>query len=911
MSPSRSLVARLLVASALAVPALSVLAVPTVEQPRSHQFPEQQTPAPQVTARVTGTVVDAEGQPIEGATVMLFGPNRLMLRQQSTGGDGSFRLDPVAANITYELRVSSPPFRDRVRLVELGPEDATVEVRFAPAEIEESVTVTANRGILQEDFAVAGTVRSLGIEELEERAPDIVPRMLDEETGVIAQQTTPGQGSPILRGQGAQAVLYAVDGVRYNNSTYRAGNTQYLAWIPSSNVGGVEVQLGPASVNFGSDALGGAVNINTAATPNFRIDPGWGWSGELRAFGESATGNVGGNAMLGMAAERFAGVFSAVGAHNSDLRGGGGEDSHNAFVRFFDLTQEQVQDLLGTRMNQTSYGFSGFSGKATGRVGQTGSLTGMYMRNDQYDVRRYDRLLGGEGRNIADFTPQTLDFGYLRYQSVVAEDVFVEGTFSVNRQNDGRIDQRYSDRPIVTEGTDVTAFGYELQASTGVGNHMLSGGAEVYDESVSTFQTESENGVTTPVRPGVPDGSAYTSFGAFILDEWDAIPDRLHLTGGLRFSYFSSDVPASDIGGDFQQASSETANDLTFNAGASFWFTPEASVYFRFARGFRAPSLFDFSEQGLTGGGFEVPPSEAEDIGALVGDSASSMAVSTGELWSSLDPELLYSYEGGFRWSGDSTRFEFAVFHTKLFDNIVRRTLIVPTDVVGRTIGGQTIIEQDEAGRIYVAVDDRAVVSRSNIGEQWVRGLEWMVQQVIGRDWRVTAKGSMQRGKEVDTGNYAAKIAPDNVYVIVGWARPAGNLWLDAVFTGMFTQDRLNPGELDDPRIGAFRDADGIEAFWDHAVTDMGLIENGVFVVTGETLDEIQLRVLGPGLEGNSLFTETEGWWSLSLRGGYAFSTSNELMFGIGNMFDYNYRLHGSGFDAPGFNANVSWLLRF
>jgi outer membrane receptor protein involved in Fe transport len=127
----------------------------------------------------------------------------------------------------------------------------------------------------------------------------------------------------------------------------------------------------------------------------------------------------------------------------------------------------------------------------------------------------------------------------------------------------------------------------------------------------------------------------------------------------------------------------------------------------------------------------------------------------------------------------------------------------------------------------------------------------------------------------------------------------------------MFTQDRYNPGELEDARMGAFRDADSIADFFNHAATDLGLVQNGVFTVTGETLEQIQLRVLGPGLEGNSLFTETEGWWSLSLRGGYSFNPDHELMFGIGNMFDRNYRLHGSGFDAPGFNANASWLLRF
>jgi len=871
-----------------------------------------QQSAPQVTARVTGTVVDAEGRPIEGAVVMLFGPNSLLLRQQATAGDGSFRLPPVARG-TYELRVSFPPFRDRVRLVQVGEEDLVVEMRFAPAEVQESVTVTASRGILQDDFSVAGTVRSLGIEKLEERAPDIVPRMLDEETGVVAQQTTPGQGSPILRGQGAQAVLYAVDGVRYNNATYRAGNTQYLAWIPSSNINGIDVQLGPASVNFGSDALGGAINVNTASVPNFRIDPGWSWSGELRPFAETATANLGGNAMFGAASQRFAALFTAIGAHNGDLRGGRGEDSHNAFVRFFGLTQDQLQDLLGTRMDQTAFGFGGFSGKASGRVGEVGSLTGMYMRNDQYDVRRYDRLLGGDGRHRAAFTPQTLDFGYLRYQTVIVDDIFVEGTFSVNRQNDGRIDQRYSDRDVITEGSDISAFGYEFLASTGVGQHMLSGGAEAYDEYVSSFRTETDAiGTVTAVRPRVPDGSRYTSFGAFVLDEWSAISDRLRLTGGLRFSYFSARIPASDLGADdFQAATSETATDLTFNAGASFWFTPQASAYFRVARGFRAPSIYDFSEQGLTGGGFEVTPSEAVAIGAEVGDGASIRAVSTGEAWAPLDPELLYSYEGGLRWNSERTRVEFAVFYTTLTDNILRRTLIVPDNVVGQMIGGETIVAQDEAGRIYVAVDDRPLVSRANSGEQRVKGFEWMVQRGIGRDWRVIAKGSVQRGEEVDTGNYAAKIAPDNVYVTLNWTQPGGRLWLEGVVAKMFRQDRLNPGEFDDARIGAYRDAGDIEAFWDHAVTDLGLIENGVFTPTGETLEQIQLRVLGAGLVGSSLYFETAPWWSLTVRGGYSFSPDNELVFGVGNVFDQNYRLHGSGFDAVGFNANASWMLRF
>ena len=57
--------------------------------------------------------------------------------------------------------------------------------------------------------------------------------------------------------------------MRYNNATYRAGNTQYLAWIPDAAVDSVEVLLGPAGVNYGGDALGGAVNVISKPVAGF------------------------------------------------------------------------------------------------------------------------------------------------------------------------------------------------------------------------------------------------------------------------------------------------------------------------------------------------------------------------------------------------------------------------------------------------------------------------------------------------------------------------------------------------------------------------------------------------------------------------------------------------------------------
>ena len=90
-----------------------------------------------------------------------------------------------------------------------------------------------------------------------------------------------------------------------------------------------------------------------------------------------------------------------------------------------------------------------------------------------------------------------------------------------------------------------------------------------------------------------------------------------------------------------------------------------------------------------------------------------------------------------------------------------------------------------------------------------------------------------------------------------------------------------------------------------------GINMSNFLLVTGETLEQVQQRVLGPDLEGNALFTEAPAWWTVSLRGGLNINTNNELTFSVNNIFDRNYRLHGSGFDSPGFSAIASWVGRF
>jgi hemoglobin/transferrin/lactoferrin receptor protein len=85
-----------------------------------------------------------------------------------------------------------------------------------------------------------------------------------EQTGkIFVQRSQAGGGSPVLRGFEANKVLIVIDGVRLNNAIYRSGHLQNILRIDQGIVNRAEVIFGPSSVIYGSDALGGVINLKT------------------------------------------------------------------------------------------------------------------------------------------------------------------------------------------------------------------------------------------------------------------------------------------------------------------------------------------------------------------------------------------------------------------------------------------------------------------------------------------------------------------------------------------------------------------------------------------------------------------------------------------------------------------------
>jgi len=279
-----------------------------------------------------------------------------------------------------------------------------------------------------------------------------------------------------------------------------------------------------------------------------------------------------------------------------------------------------------------------------------------------------------------------------------------------------------------------------------------------------------------------------------------------------------------------------------------------------------------------------------------------------------LVPERLYDIEGGVRFHAGRVYGSATTFQYNLSDFITKRTLILPAGAVGQSIGGATITQQLPSGAVITAVDPRPVITRANIGEVRIRGFEVEGRVKVSAAWSVGGNVSYLRGIDRQTGgppDIEGGLPPVHGLFSVRWQPSAKPYWVETFSYWSDKQDRLSSIELADQRIGASRSRSSIAAFFNNGAVARGLVAGGILLSTGETVAQVQDRILGVGVTSAPLFTKTPGYATLNFRGGYRVGESQEFIWVFENVLDKNYRLHGSGVDSPGRNLQVTYTIRF
>jgi vitamin B12 transporter len=165
--------------------------------------------------------------------------------------------------LSFEESKSVTCFRYALAALSLLPTIASGQ--SAGAAGDEDIIVTAT-GARQNADDTGQAVTLIGLEQIEQRQSQSVADLVATTLGVtISRNGGPGQTTAVrIRGAEDSQTLALIDGVRVNDPSSPTGAFDFGNLL-TGNIARVEVLRGPNSVPWGSQALGGVVNVITAA----------------------------------------------------------------------------------------------------------------------------------------------------------------------------------------------------------------------------------------------------------------------------------------------------------------------------------------------------------------------------------------------------------------------------------------------------------------------------------------------------------------------------------------------------------------------------------------------------------------------------------------------------------------------
>lgn len=284
----------------------------------------QSTPRPRAEVVRSGFVTDESGQGVPFASIRVLSPEGDERARTESDAEGRFEVAPLRQDA---------PADGRLRVVALGFEPLDVDWASAsangwrltlsadPLELSEMIVTASGR--LQRRSEVAVPVARVTAADIEVAGATSALDLLSELPGLEAASGTPVGATLRIRGIGESRVLILVDGQPAGGALLE---NRDLGRLSLSAVERVEVVKGPMSALYGSDALGGVVNVITKA-------PDRGFHSEVRMTGGDGGRYEGGATVSGGGALRY----RATGSWRQQDRVPGLDDVNTAFSRVWDL----------------------------------------------------------------------------------------------------------------------------------------------------------------------------------------------------------------------------------------------------------------------------------------------------------------------------------------------------------------------------------------------------------------------------------------------------------------------------------------------------------------------------------------------------------------------------------------------
>ncbi|MCP4204546.1 MAG: TonB-dependent receptor [bacterium] len=673
--------------------------------------------------------------------------------------------------------------------VALGAAQAAVDADAAEANGSEEITrgyfrgettVTAT-GTESESFEIATPVTVLTRERIEREAPANASDLLRFEPGVDVNGVGPNQSRPVIRGQRGLRVLFLENGLRMNNARRQTDFGEIPALVDLESVETVEVVRGPASVLYGSDAIGGVLNLLTKRP---LLSGGGGMAGSVVARYGSAGD-----------ATRLEASLMRQSDRNSFRLGGSIRDASDYEApsgSYGEIDLAADVDVIDTGLEDNSV-FAVFSRALTDSQEFFARWNRYRAKNSGFGFVEPDLLGDEEDFRIRIMYPfQDFDrftFGYQgsALDTTIADSIEVQTYFQDNERelaNDIDINigpiapvPGFPDSSVEADTQNLTnleSYGLRAETIKAVNDkHLVTYGLEWWtDDSVNTDRSVT----TTTIRfPGPPfevqdvlideianaPNAENESLGLFAQGEL-ALADRATVTLGARYQTVETQAnptPDWDVSGlNFEDDSLVGALNFIYRLSDQW------RVSASYASAFRAPNIVERLFNGLTpeGSGFQV-----------------------------LNPDLTSeesdNIDFGIKFRNKKALVELFAFRNDINDGVIQY-FFSPAEIA--TLPQAT---QDEIRDTGV----RFVVQQRNIDRLRYEGLELRVDVRPNDSWFVGGNFTHLDGERRDSTNPpTGDTVTDKLNFYTRWVPAGSDYWLEYRFRHNGDERaNLDPGE--------------------------------------------------------------------------------------------------------------------
>jgi iron complex outermembrane recepter protein len=571
---------------------------------------------------VSGRVVDRAGAPIGGATVSI--PE--LGRAAATGADGRFRFAGIPSG-RYTIAARRLGYVATARQITVGESSVDVSLTLADGALRiEPVNVTAARTPID---ALASPLQTsvLTGDQVHPEGGISLAHAVAQLPGVRAVTSGQQIGKPMIRGLFGARVLVLTDGSRVEDYSW---SDEDGPSIDARLAQRIEVIRGPASVLYGSEAIGGVVNVVPGELP-YSADGSRMRREGIEAYGGSNNIELGGAAMVEGAQSRYGWRVMGTGRFAQNYQTPSGEEPNSSFWAF---------------NGEGAFGIRGDHGNTTIRASHYG---GEFHLLEASGPEPDDPAGGPVRQTLDDRLQVTNDYavGGLRLET--------KGQWQRHSLTEVSDDcQPAPGQTTCVKVKDKQAFGLVLNTGTldVVAHH---GGGEHLSGALGVSGMYQQSSTTGPIFL-VPSATT-TSLSGFGFEQ--ATFGMLSIVAGLRTdtrSLSSDATPQLALQAD-DRSWSESSGDLGFVLRP----VPELAFVVNGGTGWRAPTLFELYTNG---------PNIA-DARYEIGDPT-------------MKNERSHNIDGGVRWASARVRADVSVYQNT-FDRFI---FLQPT---GAMIGGLNV----------------------------------------------------------------------------------------------------------------------------------------------------------------------------------------------------------------------------